>query len=407
MKILHVTYGSPKRLARGGGSLGMFQNLQALLALGHEVHLAVLGRAQPIEDEVRSMVRGLYEIEPGRAPLHLRPLQRVLNPETFELRFPAGSGFRRQLARLVDQLRPDVVWADSIFALAAAPRRVAPTVFGHYDFLFRLKAVRRATSKLSFADLRAPAALRRRIRRPDALTSAGLESLELRLAAQAAHVMCVSASEAAYLTSRGVPSTHIPIVGPTIPAPATESTAGPRFFLFGNHNTAHASALAEIRHQLWPALERAGGVGEWHQIGKPPASPDEDWRWMERSFHSIHGFVEDLSTLFRIGDISVVPYRHDTGFRTKFTVAAGYGVASAGFIESFLCAPEFTPDRDCVAGKDVEGLAVQLRRAIDDRAYRLRIGQGARQLYERAYTFEAQVPRYAEILKAARRSATR
>jgi hypothetical protein len=208
----------------------------------------------------------------------------------------------------------------------------------------------------------------------------------------------VSASEAAFLSARGIASTHIPIVGPTIPPPIAEATAGPRFFLFGNHNTAHASALAEIRHRLWPALERAGGVGEWHQIGKPPSNPDDDWRWMERTFHTVHGFVEDLSTVFRIGDLSVVPYRHDTGFRTKFTVAAGYGVASAGFTESFLCAPEFTPERDCVAGVNVDALSAQLRRVIEDRAYRVQLGHAARALYESTYTFEGQIPRYAQIL---------
>jgi len=233
------------------------------------------------------------------------------------------------------------------------------------------------------------------------MSLAALESLELRLASEAAHVMCVSASEAEFLQARGIHSTQIPIVGPTIPAPTVVRDASPRFFLFGNHNTAHASALSEIRHRLWPALERAGGAGEWHQLGKPPQRPDEDWRWMERSFHHIHGFVDDLATVLRPGDVSVVPYRHDTGFRTKFTVAAGYGVVSAGYQESFLCAPEFTPSVNCIAGSTVEDLAMSLRRVIDDQNWRLSLGAGARELYEKTYTFEAQLPRYSQVLASA------
>jgi hypothetical protein len=136
------------------------------------------------------MVARVHEIEPAPTPLRLRPVQRLLNPETFELRFPEASGYRRELAALTATLRPDVVWADSIFALAAAPRDRVQTVFGHYDFLFRLKAVRRdTTGKLSLADLRHPRTLRRRMRRPDAMSPASLEKLELALATEAAHVM--------------------------------------------------------------------------------------------------------------------------------------------------------------------------------------------------------------------------
>jgi hypothetical protein len=405
VKILQLAYdATPKRIAPAGGVLGMFQNLQALVELGHEVHLAVIATDEEVDPEVQSLAKSVHRIRARRPTLPYALLERVLNPETFALRFPAAHGHAEQIARLVRELSIDLVWADSSFALALAPRRDVPVVFGNYDFLFKLKAVRRETRRrISLHDLRHPRALRRRVlRRPDAFRLADLERYELGITREAAHVMCVSASEATFCRDQGIPATHIPIVGPTIPTPGnTVPDRPPRFFLFGNHNTAHAAALAEIRHHLWPALERASVRCEWHQIGRAPKHPDDDWRWMERSFDRVHGFVEDLGTVFQPGDVSVVPYRHDTGFRTKFTVAGAYGVISAGYHATFLCAPEFRPGVDCIAEQGPEELARSFERVIQDRGLRQSLAAGARRLYDASFTFESQLPHYASILQAA------
>jgi glycosyltransferase involved in cell wall biosynthesis len=406
MKILQISLGKPPhRLASAGGDVGMFQNFCALTELGHEVHLAVLGpRTDNLDPDVRQRAAKVHFIEPRETPALLRPVERMLNPETFSLRFPQAHGFADALAALAKETAPDLIWADSTFTLSFAPRRDYPVVFGNYDFLFKLKAVRRDTQRrVSLADLRDPRALRRRfVRRPDAYSMSALEKFELKITSEAAHVMCVSASEADYCRAHGIAATHIPIVGPTIPKPMLEvPDRAPRFFLFGNHNTAHAAALSEIRRSLWPALERRGVRLEWHQIGKAPGRADDDWRWMEQTFDHVHGFVADLGDVFGLGDVSVVPYRHDTGFRTKFTVAAGYGVISAGYTETYLCAPEFKPGHDCISERDAEGLAQAFARVVSDREWRKSLGLAARKLYEREFTFEAQLPRYAAIVEAA------
>jgi glycosyltransferase involved in cell wall biosynthesis len=406
MKILQISLGKPPhRVASAGGDVGMFQNFCALTELGHEVHLAVLGpRTDEIDPDVRKRAAKVHFIEPRETPTLLRPVERILNPETFSLRFPQAHGYADALAALAKQTAPDLIWADSTFTLAYAPRRDYPVVFGNYDFLFKLKAVRRETQRrVSLSDLRDPRALRRRfVRRPDAYSMRSLEKFELEITSEAAHVMCVSASEADYCRDHGIAATHIPIVGPTTPLPSLElPDRAPRFFLFGNHNTAHAAALAEIRRSLWPALVRIGVRPEWHQIGKAPGRADDDWRWMEKTFDHVHGFVADLGDVFGVGDVSVVPYRHDTGFRTKFTVAAGYGVVSAGYTETYLCAPEFKPGVDCISDRDAEGLAQQFARIIKEPAWRKTLGIAARKLYEREFTFEAQLPRYAAIVEAA------
>jgi hypothetical protein len=382
----------------------MFQNLCALTDLGHEVHLAVIGSRTPVDREVAARVASVHLIDRVATPLWLRPLERFLNPETFALRFPQAAAFDRSVASLARRLAPELIWADSTFALALAPRADYPVVFGNYDFLFKLKAVRDKTSRASLAEL---LTLRRRLKRPDALTRAALEAFEMKIAGEAAHVMCVSASEDSFLREHKIASSYIPIVGPTIARPSVSHLERPlRLFLFGNHNTAHGAALSEIRHRVWPILAKRHVPAEWHQIGRAPSNPDDDWQWMERTFDQVHGFVDDLATVFGMGDLSIVPYRHDTGFRTKFTVAAAYGVVSAGYDETFLCAPEFTRGVNAIVAKDPEQLAAAIASAASDPSTRRELGLAARELYEKTYTFEAQLPRYARILEQSTRRAS-
>lgn len=401
MRIAQIAYErTPKRVAPSGGDLGAYQNICALSDLGHEVHLIVLGPRTSIAPEIERRAR-VHWLAPKSGWSAAQFAARLFNPETVALRFPDARGYHAAIRQLMEVIQPDLVWADSTFALAVAPRDTHPVVFGNYDFLFKLKSVRGQTSRTPLRRALA-GRLRARLKRPDVLSPAALEELELRLAREAAHVMCVSASETEYLVARGIPATTIPIVGPTVPrVEAPPFDAAPRLFLFGNHNTAHKAALSEIRHRLWPEARRVDLGLEWHQVGRPPQTADDDWAWMTRSFDRVHGFVDDLCSVFRPGDLSIVPYKHDTGFRTKFTVAAAYGVVSAGYTQSFLCAPEFEPGRDCVSAASPENLVEALQRYAADRRWRQSLADGARALYDTAFTFEAQLPRYERVIAEA------
>ena len=160
------------------------------------------------------------------------------------------------------------------------------------------------------------------------------------------------------------------------------------------------SAARHCREVIWPLFAAApvSPSVEWHQVGDPEGIPSENWRFVEKNC-VCHGYVPDLSSVFRLGDASLSTYQQDTGFRTKFVTAAAHGVISIGYPETFRCAPEFTPGRDClVAGSPVDlvELLVHYGRDAD---LRRRIGEGARALYERAFSFEAQLPKYAQVLE--------
>jgi hypothetical protein len=329
---------------------------------------------------------------------------RVFHPDTTKLRFPDAKGYQTRVRNLAQDLGSDLVWADTIFALSVAPFEL-PVIYGQYDFLHKLKRVRQDTrARVTVRELlratRSATALRTLLSRPDIMTLGRLREVELELCRRASHVQSVSQTEADFLNERGADATAIPIVGPTVTLPSRELKPKPAVFLFGNNNTAQSSARMHMWRELWAELSEVESV-EWHQLGAPPERADPSWRWLEKEFDRVHGYVDDLADVLGFGDVCFVPYLHDTGYRAKFTVAAAYGTVNMGYHKTFACAPEFTPGQDCIASTDARDMADQLRRFATDVAWRTQLAEASRALYERAFTFESMLGRYESVLTAA------
>lgn len=410
MRILQLSYERlPKKQARGGGDLGTYQTLCALVALGHKVDLVVCGEQMEVEPDVLSRVQAVHWIEPT-SPQRFSAsglASRVFHPDTTKLRFPDAKGYQTRVRNLARDLGSDLVWADTIFALSIAPFEL-PVIYGQYDFLHKLKRVRQDTrARIKVGALlrttRSATALRSALPRPDIMTLSRLREVELELCRRASHVQSVSQTEADFLNEQGASATAIPVVGPTVTLPSRDIKRHPAVFLFGNSNTAQSSARMHMWRELWTELSKVDGV-EWHQLGAPPERPDPSWRWLEEEFHKVHGYVDDLADVLGFGDICFVPYLHDTGYRAKFTVAAAYGTVNMGYHRTFACAPEFTPGQDCIAATDARDMADNLRRFAVDVNWRTQLAEASRALYERAFTFESILGRYENVLTAALRA---
>jgi len=390
MRIVQVCWGLfPRATATNGGELRYWQNLSALGALGHEVHV-VLFTAKPVPDEI---LRGMgsccasvskiimCHTETSRAT---RLLSLVSTDRLKRFFFAQAFGKAGAVQVVVERIEPDLVWADWIgsMLLVGGGR---PIVYSHHDFHHRIIEMRaRYRGRKWGAEQRLR---QRRLRR-----------LEIELARQASSVLCVSASEKGALESVGVRSaSYIPIVGPTIPA-APEAGQEGRIILFGRwNNTAMRNAVIHLHDVLWPQLDDGVRNAPWHQVGKVGDRPGDQWPWAERHF-TIHDFVENLGDVFRLGDACLVAYPEDTGFRTKMVMAAGYGLIPVGYVETFRCVPEFTPGVDCLVAESPQQLAALLKSYVTDRELRVSMGRAARRLYEEHFSFEAQLPRYRAVL---------
>jgi glycosyltransferase involved in cell wall biosynthesis len=379
----------PREIARNGGELRYWQNLASLVTLGHEVHLILCCTEDNLEPHVRRLAASVHVIPASfTAIARAESWFSLLSDElALLLNLPAIRGKHEEVSAIVAEINPDLVWADWIGSVALAPEGV-PLVYSHHDFFYRVKSIRDRVKS-------------RRLRWPDQVRRERLKRIEHRLCEKAEHIVCVSFSEKESLAAHTLDATYIPIVGPYIPPSNTDLAAKGRVFLFGNGgNTALRFTLAHIQRDLWPLFERNPIDLEWHQVGHVR---DEDrqliegWRWVEK--HCIaHGFVVDLSEVFQLGDVSLMPYTEDTGFRTKFVTASGYGVINVGYNDTFRCAPEFTPGENCLVAQSATHLIALLGDYASDKALRRRLGEASRELYEKCFTFEAQLPLYQRAL---------
>lgn len=383
MRILQLCHGLPAATAVGGGPLYYWQALSALRELGHDIHLAVVDAERPAAEELEALASSityLTTIAPSRRNVDYW-LGRVFRAETLALRFPDWGGLRSQVETAIARIHPDLIWAEHISMMRLVPLGV-PIVYSHHDFIHRLMKVRQAS--------------RRRLRRPDIITSTALAKIEYALAKRASVVVSVSRTEVDVFERHGVKAFYVPVVGAYVPRSAMPPTQVARAFLFGRSNTAMAMQRRNLRDDVWPHV-RADDPVEWHQLGEVPSSRDDTWRWLEEHFR-IHGFVEDLGSVLGPGDLCLIPYRDDTGFRVKLVTAAAHSMVNVGYVETFRCAPEFRAGETCVAAASAEELAEGVRALASDRAERLRIGSQARALYESRFTPRAQLPIYEQVL---------
>jgi hypothetical protein len=385
MKILQICDGMPGANTSGGGQVFYFQNLAALVELGHEVHLVACNPHRDPQDDVLSRaatVTFAHNVPPSRRSLDYL-LARVFRPETLIFQFHEWGGLQAQVAQAVKRIAPDLIWADHIQSLLLAPKDKR-IVYGHLDFLYQLQPVRRV-------------AHRGRIRRPDAIRTSSLEKLEHDLCRAARFAVSVSSTDLKVFDALGVPSVYMPVFGASIAKRELKPRDNARAFLFGRSNTAMNMQRRNLREDVWPHVRRELPL-EWHLVGEEPVTKDDTWRWFEQNF-TRHGFIEDLGTVFSPGDLCLIPYKDDTGFRAKFVTAAAYGMVNIGYEETFRCAPEFVPGENCLAARDGAHFAELLHQYATDAAMRERLANASRALYDEKFTLAAHLPTYERILQ--------
>ncbi|MCI0709844.1 MAG: glycosyltransferase family 4 protein [Chloroflexi bacterium] len=395
MKILHACFGQIPRInAVNGGQLRYWQDLNALATLGHDVHLVLLfgGTEDDLEPEVRETTSSIISLRRGHwEPTYLNLLKAMLSPSAAMSYYTkTHSSHKKTFDHVVSALKPDLIWAASFGGIFFA-NSFNPVVYSHSDFYFKILNIRAQAKK-------------RKLKLRDYLTHIQLKRSEFQMCRAANAVVCASASDRDFIQQHlNINTTYIPIVGPTLHQPQNGDVSSGRIFLFGNSgNSALFYAREHLRNELWPLLEPALPEVEWHQVGliMPHHEDRPDIQWLQQNFDGIHGFVEDLGTVFCSGDISLVPYTEDTGFRTKFVTAASYGVINIGYRATFECAPEFEHGKNCLIADSPAELVKLLQDVTQNAEWRASLAAGARQLYEERFSFESQLPLYQRVLES-------
>ncbi|MEM8823058.1 MAG: glycosyltransferase family 4 protein [Pseudomonadota bacterium] len=389
MKILHICSAHlPDFDAGRGGPVYYRQTAEALAKLGHEVHVRVLnGKVSKRRTCASDPWMSFEVLQPYTERSRGDRWGAMLDgPRRADIIAPGYLQYGPHLIQLVEQEDFDVVVCDWIGSLVAVPRNLAvPILYIQHDFAHEIERVKRNHQ-------------RRKLDPRSLLSLSRLQDIELGQIQRAKSVICASNSEAARVEElTGIPTFYVPIYGGPIPAPKAPVSTSPRVFVFGFHNTAMSSSLTNVK-ELFNALKR-WGQPSLHHVGTLNDKGLAAWKDVQDE-HKItfHGYVADLTTVFRPGDIMIAPYSEGTGFRTKFVTASAHGLICAGLDRSFDCAPEFQDGETCVTAPDLPRLAERIFDLLRDRDERQRLSTRARALYEQEFNIERHLPSYRAAL---------
>jgi hypothetical protein len=229
-----------------------------------------------------------------------------------------------------------------------------------------------------------------------------LRRAEISLIRRSSAILSVSASEAKEIEAlTAVPSVYVPIVAETLGLRASNPKDGrPRIWFYGGSGaTANRWMMRHLRETLFEIVSRRCPSVEFHHIGSTGTSTTDVRNWLEEHFVS-HGFVPDPSSLFAAGDICLIPYQHDTGFRTKIPELLSCGVIPAGYAVSFVCCPELVSGTNCVASDSPIHLADEIARVLEDAVLRKSLSRGASETFRREFMVGRLDGRYRALLDA-------
>jgi len=105
-------YPSPVHV--GGGDVRHWQDLRSLSALGHEVHVLACDPANELTDRAQQVAAGIHTLRSERFS-RWNPrswIDRGFNLETLALALPDLRRLRTQVLAVLDELQPDLIWAD-------------------------------------------------------------------------------------------------------------------------------------------------------------------------------------------------------------------------------------------------------------------------------------------------------
>jgi glycosyltransferase involved in cell wall biosynthesis len=157
----------------------------------------------------------------------------------------------------------------------------------------------------------------------------------------------------------------------------------------------NAQAASFIAGQLWPRLRAAWPQLRFDLVGANPPPAATALAAHDPSFR-VHGFVDDIRTMMTEATVYVCPITDGGGTKLKVLDAMAMGkalVAHPIACEGIAVAPE----ENVLFARTPEEFVLQIRRLLEDRGLRQRLGAGARRMVETHYGKTAVGKRLADL----------
>lgn len=293
-----------------------------------------------------------------------------------------------ELASVIADLDPDVIWAENFLPTALAVRagRGRPVVYGHHDWVWR---VWRFSVEQKGRAWR-PRVVCQLMRRAE-------ESMVRRVRA----VVSVSRTEVLGLQEYNAHAAYFPPAYPPVDLAACAPGAGEARVVHvgGMPTIANRIGLERFLDLAWPV---ACTMGErppslWI-VGSLKHASDSLLGKLDR-FHAIRtGFVERLTSVLRPYDIHIVPWEHDTGARSKIPLALNYAQVVLATRTTAQSLPELVDGQNCVLVESLQEMGTAIVQLLPDEVRRRELGKAARQTFLEHYTQAAVQPRFNQFI---------
>ena len=193
----------------------------------------------------------------------------------------------------------------------------------------------------------------------------------------------------------------IPMAYDTVlPAPAADAPVDQDVYiahLGGLETTANRIGLEAYLRKVHPSVREAAAlwiIGDDSKLKEPLKT------LLYEANADLKGFVPDLGEVLRPFNIAILPYEHDSGYRTKLPVLFNYAqvvvtteAAVAGMWIDGL-------DHVCVVLDSLEDFPAALLRLIDQPDERERLGRAAHAFFADHFTLDAVLDRYRAIMRS-------
>lgn len=368
MRLLYIVFSEPiTPNGRGGDSAIFHEQLMALADLGAEITLwhHTTGESGPAFHAWRQDEPEVWQNVRDRCA-------RV---------YLTDSNLDAELRHCIRKFDPHCIWAQHYQpARLAAAQHSVPVVYSHHDWQFRIKELRYGR----------PEEIRHKLS-------------ELDLVRQVAAAVSGSAVECEQIRNAGCGNVHyIPVSYDPVPIDWSRGAPQPRLIHLGGMGaTANLYGLTRFLEVVWPELKGDGLdleiIGDVSTVSAPGAPPQLS-ELLTRVKCS--GFVRDLGTTLRPGDIQLIPWEHNTGQRTRLPLAFNHGQVVIAMRNAVACYPEAVDRVNCRLVDGLDQMASAIREVAADTGQRYRLARAAKSTFEDYFTRSGLLPRYAEVVRS-------
>ena len=150
----------------------------------------------------------------------------------------------------------------------------------------------------------------------------------------------------------------------------------------------------------WPLIESQYRDAKLHIVGDVGAQAQRlKAAFGARNNVVFHGYIENLTDVYRDCGIAIVPINKDCGLINKVIEAMAAGLAVVGFEKTFASIKEAEDGRDFVSAADYVHFGQVVARLIRDDSRRISIQNAAHVLAKRYYEWSTRAARYESMYR--------